>query len=71
VVCCQSPYFTRYVRPLISAVVQSRIGCNVGGLYVNILAYADDMVLLAPSWHALQQHIRILEYYCADLDITH
>ena len=66
-----SPYlFTRYIHPLISAVAQSRIGCNVGGWFVNILAYADDMALLASSWHALQQLVRILEYCCADLDIS-
>ena len=28
------------------------------------------MVLLAPSWHALQQLIRILEYCRTDLDIS-
>ena len=28
-----------------------------GGLFVNMLAYADDMVLLAPSWYALQSLI--------------
>ena len=29
------------------AVVQS---CNFAGTFVNLLAYADDLVLLAPSW---------------------
>jgi len=38
------------------------LGCNIGGLFVNVL---DDMVLLAPSWHALQELIKILEYSCA------
>jgi len=37
--------------------VQYAIGCNVGGTYVNILAYADDNVLLAPSWKGLQHLI--------------
>ena len=50
-----SPYlFTRYLRELIASMVQCAIGCNVGGTYVNILAYADDIVLLAPSWKGLQ-----------------
>ena len=65
-----SPYlFTRYVRPLISIISQSRIGCNIGGLFVNILAYADDMALLAPSWYAMQEFLKILEYCCVRLDI--
>jgi len=33
-----SPYlFTRYIRPLLFALVQSRIGCNIGGLFSIIL----------------------------------
>ena len=66
-----SPYpFTRYVRPLISALSSSRLGCNIGGLFVNMLAYTDDMVLLAPSWYALQSLIKILERWCTELDIV-
>jgi len=41
------------------------IGCNIGGMFMNILAYADDVALLAPSWFALQQLIDALECACA------
>jgi len=34
------------------------------------VAYADDMVLLAPSWHAMQEHLYILGSHCHDLDIA-
>jgi len=65
-----SPYlFTRFVRPLISAISQSRLGCNIGGMFVNLFAYADDMVMLAPSWHAMQALIKLLDIWCAELDI--
>jgi len=37
------------------------LGCNIGGLSVYILAYADDVVLLAPSLCALQQLIKLME----------
>jgi len=30
--------------------MSAKVGCNVDGVYTNILAYADDVVLLAPSW---------------------
>jgi len=64
-----SPYlFTRNVRQLLIALSQSRLGCNIGKIMLNVLAYADDMVLLAPSWHALQELIKILEYCCTSLD---
>ena len=56
-----SPFlFTRYIRDLITQVVDSKIGCCINGHIFNILAYADDIVLLAPSWTALQRLISIL-----------
>ena len=41
--------FSRYIREVLSCIVDSNIGCNIGGYMVNILAYADDLVLLAGS----------------------
>ena len=52
-----SPWlFARYIRDLLKEVVTSRIVCNIGGLFFNILAYADDIVLIAPSWHVSLLH---------------
>jgi len=66
-----SPYlFTRYVRPLLLTICNSQIGCNIGGLFINILAYADDMALLAPSWKAMNELINLLEKCCVELDIV-
>jgi len=62
--------FTRFVRPLIAAITQSKLGCNIGGLFVNLLADADDMVLLSPSWRAMQALIKLLELFCTKLDIV-
>jgi len=45
------------------------IGCNIGGLFTNIFAYADDMVLLAPSWRALQYLINELVSYADNIDM--
>ena len=30
------------------------VGCKNAGHMINLVAYADDIVLLAPSWRALQ-----------------
>ena len=38
-------------------------------MVVNILAYADDMIILAPSWYAMQDLLKILELHCHKLDI--
>jgi exonuclease III len=39
-------------------------GCNLGGIKVNVLLYADDIVILSPSSVDLQIMIRNLEKYC-------
>jgi len=61
--------FTRYIRDLLGQLANSYVDCNVGGLFVNVLAYADCIVLLAPSWNALQQLLIILEQHIADIDM--
>jgi hypothetical protein len=65
-----SHLFTRYVRDLLKAVNSSCIGCSIGGIFVNIFAYADDMVLLAPCWSALQELIILLESICHEFDLV-
>ena len=45
-----SPYFfSRYIRDLIVGIANSGVGCKLSGHFVNVLAYADDIVLIAPS----------------------
>jgi len=42
-----SPYlFLRYIRLLLYKICVSKIGCHIGGMAVNVFAYADDVVLL-------------------------
>ena len=66
-----SPFlFTRYIRDMLSAMASSKLGCNVGGLFVNVLAYADDLVLLAPSWRALQSLLDLLLLNIVAINIT-
>ena len=36
-------------------ITSSKIGCHLYNMCSNLLAYADDIVLLAPSWHGLQK----------------
>jgi len=65
------PYlFSRYVRDLLHGLVSTRIGCNLGGRFINVLAYADDFVLIAPFWHALQQLLNILSTQIGLIDMS-
>ena len=59
-----------YIVDQIDTVVQSKIGSNIDGLFVNILAYADDIVILDPSWSALQVLLNICSQYALELDIV-
>ena len=66
-----SPFLFRfYIRDLIRAIVYSNTGCCVAGCFVNILAYADDLVLLTPSWQAMQTLIAILENAASGINMS-
>ena len=65
------PYlFSRYIRELLYEVVQSKCGCCIGDMMLNVLAYADDIVLLAPSWTAIQDLLHLLSKLSTNVDMT-
>ena len=65
-----SPHlFARYIRGLIFAVFNSHNERIIGGVFY-ILAYADDLVLLAPYWFALQKLIKLLQLEGDKIDIS-
>ena len=65
------PYlFSRYIRELLYEVVQSKCGCCIGDMMLNVLAYADDIVLLAPSWRAIQDLMHWLNKLSTNVDMT-
>jgi len=52
-----SPYLFRfYVRDIIDVITNTSMhaGCNISDQMINLLCFADDMVLLSPSWIGLQ-----------------
>ena len=66
-----SPFLFRfYIRDLIVQVTKLSIGCNYFGTNVNILAYADDIVLLAPSWVGLQSLLNVIESAANGLNMS-
>jgi len=57
-----SPFLFRfYLRDLTTQVTALNLGCTYAGIIINLLAYADDMVVLAPSWQALQSILVVIE----------
>ena len=47
--------FCVYFDALLVALRTSETGCFTGSWYVGALAYADDVVLIAPSAHAMRR----------------
>ena len=63
-----SPWlFARYIRGILAEIVNSGCGCNVRGVFINILAYADDIVLIAPSWQGLQHLLDLIGTQSANI----
>jgi hypothetical protein len=55
-----SPYlFSVYMRDVTDCVVNSRLGCHAGGKPACIILYADDIVILAPTWTAQQKLLNL------------
>jgi len=56
-----SPYlFSRYITDLLQTIVGTAIGYFIGNHCFNVLAYADDLAILAPPWRDLQRLLDVL-----------
>ena len=62
-----SPFlYNFYVDSLSNVLNQSGLGCCVGADAVNNLSWADDLVVIAPSAHALSQMMEICDEFAKD-----
>jgi hypothetical protein len=62
--------FCLYIDGLLVALSKAGIGCFIGSKFVGALAYADDIVLLAPSASALRKMLAICDSYANDYHIV-
>lgn len=62
--------FCVYYDELITALKRSRSGCFIGKWFVGVLAYADDLVLLAPSANAMRCLLGICDHYAASFSLS-
>ena len=49
---------------------ESGVGCHIGGHFVGVLAYADDVTLVVPRWSGIHTLINVSEQFTLDYDIT-
>ena len=59
--------FNVYMDALSSSLSNTPIGCSIGGVMVNHIMYADDLVIISPSAKGLQRLLDI----CADYGQSH
>jgi len=51
--------FCVYLDELVHTLSEAKAGCYIGDIFVGALAYADDLVLTAPSANALRKMLAI------------
>jgi hypothetical protein len=54
-----------YLDMLIKELREMGIGCHVGGLFMGVVVYADDVLLMAPTRGAMQTMLDKCEEYAA------
>jgi len=62
--------FCVYLDELLHTLSAAKVGCYVGDLFVGALAYADDLVLTAPSATALRKMLAICDVYGSEYSMN-
>ena len=62
--------FCLYIDDLLLALSRSGVGCFIGNNFVGALAYADDIVLVAPTASALRKLLSICGDYASEYSIS-
>ena len=59
------PFWSIYIDPLIAQLRKEGVGCHIAGLFVGVIAYCDDLILLSPNRDAAQAMIKTCETFAA------
>ena len=62
--------FNVYIDELLLELRKLPVGCHIGKCSVNVLAYADDIVLLSPTREGLQALVEKCEMFAISKDIN-
>ena len=62
-------YFCIYLDKLLNDLQDSKIGCHLGNRFLACFAYADDIILLAPTLTGLNNLVKICEKYGKDYNV--
>ena len=62
--------FTIYMDVLLHRLKTSNVGCHVGHVFAGSFAYADDILLLAPTRSSMEKLIKICESFSESYSIS-
>ena len=62
-------FWSIYLDPLFSLLRERGVGCTIGGLYVGVVGYADDLILLAPCQDAASKMLKTCEDFTKENNI--
>ena len=58
-----SVLFCVYLDGLLCRLTESKIGCFIGNVFVDALAYADDIAFLASTTRAMRLMLGMCDYF--------
>jgi len=68
---CLSPVlFFLYIDELLLRLTRAGIGYHIGNFYVGTLAYADDVVLIAPTASAMRKMLAICDSFATEYCVS-
>ena len=61
--------FCVYIDGLLATLKDAGIECHIGSQFIGALAYADDIVLFAPTPDALRLMLMLCDHYANNFNI--
>ena len=62
-------FWSVYLSPLLKELRTKGIGCHIAGMFMGVVAYADDLVLVAPNRTAAQNMLGTCEQFATENNI--
>jgi endonuclease/exonuclease/phosphatase family metal-dependent hydrolase len=62
--------FNFYINDILNAISELNVGCNLSYYRINIIGYADDLALIAPSGKGLQIMINVVVFMLTKLCLS-
>ena len=62
-------YYSVYVDGLLKLLSNAKVGCYIGHVFVGALAYANDIVLLAPTVRAMRKLLSLCDEFASGFNV--